>query len=115
MTPKISLAPLLLVSLLLGVCFGTIRDPNFWTTKKLSNGRKAYYSANCYVDNAQVKFIRSTSDPSLTNCIDGCNTFGAKFFSSTEWLCRCYQYGKTVARFPFKDVTDSTYYCGEMR
>ena len=108
MTPKISLVCLLLASLLFGVCFGTIK----WTTKKLSNGRTAYYSANCDVDYPKLKFLDGTYDPSLTNCIDFCNTLGANVFYSDPGQCLCYQRDKSVAPYPYKEVTDSRHYCG---
>ena len=108
MTPKISLVCLLLASLLFGVCFGTIK----WTSKKLSNGRTAYFSANCDVDYSKLKFLDGTFDPSLTNCIDECNTLGANVFYSTLGQCLCYKRDKSVAPYPYKEVTDSTHYCG---
>ena len=98
--------------MLCGVCFSTIT----WTSKKLSNGKTAYYSANCTVDSSKLKPLGGTFSMDATTCIPSCNARNADVFQASVSGCFCYKRDKAVAPFPFKEIKSSVskypYYCG---
>ena len=100
----------LLLAMLFGVCFSKIT----WTSKKLENGKTAYYSAHCMVNSSQLKHLGGTFNTDASSCIPVCNRKGADVFDASVSGCFCYKRNKAIAPFPFAEIDDSTspHYCG---